>query len=100
MKICIVSGSARLIGAEAVKFFTGKQVRDNIRSLDLVNMFWGYYQAPRPGAVYNVGGGRFSDCSMKEAMGLLIHSGCGPTKPAVKNGARSGRSWATSPSAW
>jgi CDP-paratose 2-epimerase len=50
--------------------YSGKQVRDNIHSLDLVNMFWEYYQAPRPGEVYNAGGGRFSNCSMKEAISL------------------------------
>ena len=50
--------------------YGGKQVRDNIHSLDLVNMFWEYYQAPRPGEVYNAGGGRFSNCSMHEAIGL------------------------------
>jgi CDP-paratose 2-epimerase len=33
-------------------------------------MFWEYYQAPRPGEVYNAGGGRFSNCSMKEAIDL------------------------------
>ena len=50
--------------------YHGKQVRDNIHSLDLVNMFWEYYQAPRPGEVYNAGGGRFSNCSIKEAIDL------------------------------
>jgi CDP-paratose 2-epimerase len=50
--------------------YQGKQVRDNIHSADLVNMFWEYYQAPRPGEVYNAGGGRFSNCSMKEAIDL------------------------------
>ena len=50
--------------------YQGKQVRDNLHALDLVNMFWEYYQAPRPGEVYNAGGGRFSNCSMKEAIEL------------------------------
>ena len=50
--------------------YGGKQVRDNIHSYDLVRMFWEYYQAPRPGAVYNAGGGRFSNCSMREAIRL------------------------------
>ncbi len=48
--------------------YKGKQVRDNIHSLDLVNMFWHFYQNPRPGEVYNAGGSRFSNCSMKEAI--------------------------------
>jgi CDP-paratose 2-epimerase len=48
--------------------YQGKQVRDNIHSWDLVNMFWHFYQAPREGEVYNAGGGRFSNCSMAEAI--------------------------------
>jgi CDP-paratose 2-epimerase len=48
--------------------YKGKQVRDNIHSFDMVGMFWQYYQAPRPGAVYNAGGGRHSNCSMLEAI--------------------------------
>ena len=48
--------------------YKGKQVRDNIHSFDLVNMFWHYYQNPRPGEVYNAGGGRNANCSMLEAI--------------------------------
>ncbi|HIF34151.1 MAG TPA: NAD-dependent epimerase/dehydratase family protein [Planctomycetaceae bacterium] len=48
--------------------YKGKQVRDNIHSFDLVNMFWHYFQNPRPGEVYNAGGGRHSNCSMQEAI--------------------------------
>jgi CDP-paratose 2-epimerase len=48
--------------------YKGKQVRDNIHSYDLVNAFWHYIQAPRPGAVYNIGGGRHANCSMLEAI--------------------------------
>jgi CDP-paratose 2-epimerase len=33
-------------------------------------MFWHFHQNPRQGEVYNAGGGRFSNCSMKEAMDL------------------------------
>jgi len=50
--------------------YKGKQVRDNIHSYDLVNMFWHFYQNPKKGAVYNAGGGRFSNCSMLEAINL------------------------------
>lgn len=50
--------------------YKGKQVRDNIHSYDLVNMFWHFYQAPRPGEAYNAGGGRFANCSMLEAIRL------------------------------
>ena len=50
--------------------YKGKQVRDNIHSWDLVNMFWHFYKKPRPGEVYNAGGSRHSNCSMKEAIGI------------------------------
>lgn len=50
--------------------YKGKQVRDNIHSWDLVNMFWHFYQNPRAGEVYNAGGGRFSNCSMQEGIAL------------------------------
>lgn len=48
--------------------YNGKQVRDNIHAWDLVNMFWHFYNSPRKGEVYNAGGGRFANCSMKEAI--------------------------------
>jgi CDP-paratose 2-epimerase len=47
--------------------YKGKQVRDNIHSYDLVNAFYHFFQAPRVGEVYNIGGGRFSNCSILEA---------------------------------
>ena len=50
--------------------YKGKQVRDNIHSFDLVNMFWYFYQNPKLGEVYNAGGGRHSNCSMQEAIDL------------------------------
>jgi CDP-paratose 2-epimerase len=50
--------------------YKGKQVRDNIHSWDLVNMFWHFYQDPKAGEVYNAGGGRFSNCSMQEGIAL------------------------------
>ncbi len=50
--------------------YKGKQVRDNIHSADLVRAFDHFFRAPRPGEVYNMGGGRFSNCSMLEAIRL------------------------------
>jgi CDP-paratose 2-epimerase len=50
--------------------YKGKQVRDNIHSRDLVNMFNHFYNSPRCGEVYNAGGGRHSNCSMMEAIAL------------------------------
>ena len=50
--------------------YKGKQVRDNVHSYDLVNMFWHFYQNPQKGEVYNAGGSRHSNCSMIEAIQL------------------------------
>jgi CDP-paratose 2-epimerase len=50
--------------------YQGKQVRDNIHSFDLVNAFYHFYKEPRVAEVYNIGGGRFSNCSMIEAIDL------------------------------
>jgi CDP-paratose 2-epimerase len=50
--------------------YKGKQVRDNIHSYDLVNAFYHFYQNPRIAEVYNIGGSRFSNCSMLEAIAL------------------------------
>jgi CDP-paratose 2-epimerase len=48
--------------------YRGKQVRDNIHSHDLVTAFHEFSLAPRPGEVYNLGGSRHSNCSMREAI--------------------------------
>ena len=48
--------------------YKGKQVRDNLHSSDLVNCFWEFYKKPKKGEVYNIGGGRFSSCSILEAL--------------------------------
>ena len=48
--------------------YGGKQVRDNIHSADLVRAFVAFHRAPRVAAVYNLGGGRDSNCSMLEAI--------------------------------
>lgn len=48
--------------------YKGKQVRDNIHSYDLVNAFYHFFKSPRIGEVYNIGGGRSSNCSILEAI--------------------------------
>jgi CDP-paratose 2-epimerase len=48
--------------------YHGKQVRDNIHSADLIRAFEYVWRAPRSGEVYNIGGSRFSNCSMLEAI--------------------------------
>ncbi len=45
-------------------------MRDNIHSADLVEAFHAFAGAPRAGEVYNMGGSRFSHCSMLEAIAL------------------------------
>lgn len=60
---CVVTGKHYTIFG-----YKGKQVRDNIHAFDLVNAFWHFFQTPRPGEVYNIGGSRHSNCSMLEAI--------------------------------
>jgi len=51
--------------------YKGKQVRDNIHSHDLVNAFYHAFNAPQVGEVYNMGGARFSNISMIEAIAKI-----------------------------
>ncbi len=62
---CIVTGRPYTVFG-----YGGKQVRDNIHSRDLIRAFDAFHRNPRSGAVYNIGGGRESNCSMIEAIGL------------------------------
>jgi CDP-paratose 2-epimerase len=50
--------------------YKGKQVRDNIHSLDVARFIYAFIQNPRCGEVYNLGGGRGNSCSILEAFGL------------------------------
>lgn len=63
---CAVTGAPYTIFG-----YKGKQVRDNIHSHDLVTALWAFHQHPRPGAVYNIGGSRHSNCSVLEAIALI-----------------------------
>ncbi|MET3900982.1 CDP-paratose 2-epimerase [Devosia sp. UYZn731] len=49
---------------------SGKQVRDNIHASDFVAALWAFMAAPTSGKAYNIGGGRFANCSMIEAIAL------------------------------
>lgn len=62
---CCISGRRYFIYG-----YKGKQVRDNIHSHDLVNAFDHFFQSPRIAEVYNIGGSRFSNVSMLEAIAL------------------------------
>lgn len=70
--------------------YQGKQVRDNIHSADLVNAFWHFFQCPRAGAVYNMGGSRHSHISMLEAMALIEARGGGRVPYTLSDQARKG----------
>ena len=50
--------------------YKGKQVRDNIHAADLVSALWHFFRKPRVAEVYNIGGGRHSQCSMLEAIAI------------------------------
>ena len=65
VKASINKGKYTLIG------YKGKQVRDNIHSQDLIRCFWEFYKRPRYGEVYNAGGGRYSNCSIIEALDMV-----------------------------
>jgi CDP-paratose 2-epimerase len=62
---CAVSGAPYTIFG-----YKKKQVRDNIHSADLIRVFHEFFKNPRRGEVYNIGGGRHSNCSMLEAIEL------------------------------
>ncbi len=65
VKCQITGGHYKIFG------YKGKQVRDNIHSFDLVNAFWHFFRKPRNGEVYNIGGGRHSNCSIIEASDII-----------------------------
>jgi CDP-paratose 2-epimerase len=51
--------------------YKGKQVRDNIHSYDLINIFWNFYTKPLYGEIFNIGGGRENSCSILEIFDIL-----------------------------
>src|SRR5258705_8300398 len=55
-------------GRYSVFGYKGKQVRDNIHSHDVVRAIEEFAANPRPGEVYNLGGGRANSISMLEAI--------------------------------
>ena len=65
VKVSMAKKKYSLIG------YKGKQVRDNLHSYDLVNSFWEFFKKPTSGEVYNMGGGRYSNCSIIEALDLV-----------------------------
>jgi CDP-paratose 2-epimerase len=51
--------------------YKGKQVRDNIHSLDVAQFIAAFHESPRRGEVYNIGGGRSNSCSILEAFEIV-----------------------------
>ncbi len=60
---CIITGQKYIVNG-----YKGKQVRDNIDSYDLINAFYHFYKNPKYGEVYNIGGARYSNISILEAV--------------------------------
>lgn len=51
--------------------YKGKQVRDQIHSHDVISAFWHFAQDPRPGEVYNLGGGKENSASLLESVARI-----------------------------
>jgi CDP-paratose 2-epimerase len=65
IKVNITGGTYKVFG------YKGKQVRDNIHSLDVTRFIDRFIQEPRSGEVYNIGGGRNNSCSILEAFDIV-----------------------------
>jgi CDP-paratose 2-epimerase len=61
LKVNITGGRYNVYG------YKGKQVRDNIHAYDVARFIEVFIDCPRPGEVYNLGGGRGNSCSILEA---------------------------------
>jgi len=57
--------------------YKGKQVRDQIHSYDVINAFWHFAQDPRPGEVYNLGGGKGNAASLLECVDMIAQASGG-----------------------
>src|SRR5215471_17443553 len=55
--------------------YKGKQVRDQIHSRDVANLFLHFFRKPRCGEVYNLGGGRQNSVSILETIAMLAKMG-------------------------
>ena len=70
--------------------YKGKQVRDNIHSHDVVAFMERFIEAPRPGEVYNIGGGRENSISILEAFDLIASISGQPMRHEYVDKNRSG----------
>lgn len=65
VKVAVTDRTYKVFG------YKGKQVRDNIHSFDVIQAFEAFRQNPRPGEVYNLGGGRGNSVSILETFDLV-----------------------------
>ncbi|MQC26260.1 MAG: NAD-dependent epimerase/dehydratase family protein [Chloroflexi bacterium] len=65
VKVAVTGGKYTIFG------YKGKQVRDQIHSHDVVAAFEAFMNAPRPGEVYNLGGGKANSASILESMQMI-----------------------------
>lgn len=70
--------------------YGGKQVRDNVHAHDVVRAFEAFHRDPKVAAVYNLGGGRDSNVSMLEAIGLCEQIAGVPLRWTLSDQARIG----------
>ena len=70
--------------------YKGKQVRDNIHCHDVLRAIHRFAQDPKPGEVYNIGGGRANSCSILEAASLVEEMGGPKLKTTYSKEARLG----------
>ena len=65
IQVALAGGTYNIFG------YKGKQVRDQIHSYDVIRAFEEFYKNPRPGEVYNIGGGRENSASVLECIDLI-----------------------------
>ncbi|HEY5704826.1 MAG TPA: NAD-dependent epimerase/dehydratase family protein [Terrimicrobiaceae bacterium] len=73
-----------------IRGYRGKQVRDNIHSEDVARFIWEFFESPRCGEVYNLGGGKENSCSILEAFRIVEALSGHKQKYVVLEDARAG----------
>ncbi|HMP84263.1 MAG TPA: NAD-dependent epimerase/dehydratase family protein [Verrucomicrobiota bacterium] len=84
VKVNVTGGTYKIFG------YKGKQVRDNIHSLDVARFAERFIAAPRCAEVYNIGGGRANSCSILEAFERVAALTGKPMKSEYVEKAREG----------